>query len=136
MHDGRDVISGISSFSTLSGKKTYSDSRTDPGTTVHHGDPQQSDQRHNARGHTANGGPAPDPSRAISDDVFDENRAGLDHLNFSVASLEELEAALRLFDEHQVPHGYITDLGPDLGLYVLALRDPDNIQLELTALYG
>jgi catechol-2,3-dioxygenase len=30
----------------------------------------------------------------------------------------------------------IKDLGPGLGIYVLAFRDPDNIQLELTAPYG
>jgi glyoxylase I family protein len=35
-----------------------------------------------------------------------------------------------------VSHGEIKDLGPGMGLYVLALRDPDNIQLELTAPYG
>jgi glyoxylase I family protein len=81
-------------------------------------------------------GPAPDPSRAISDDRFDENRVGLDHLSLSVASLEELEAAVRLFDENDVPHGEIMDLGPDVGLYELAFRDPDNIQLALTAPYG
>jgi hypothetical protein len=35
-----------------------------------------------------------------------------------------------------VPHGEITDLGDVFGLYILAFRDPDNIQLELTAAYG
>ena len=29
----------------------------------------------------------------------------------------------------------IKDPGPDFGIYVLAFRDPDNIQLELTAPY-
>ena len=38
-------------------------------------------------------GPAPDESRAIADDRFDENRVGLDHISFSVASLSELEGA-------------------------------------------
>lgn len=28
------------------------------------------------------------------------------------------------------------DLGPGLGIYVLAFRDPDNVQLELTAPYS
>jgi hypothetical protein len=27
-------------------------------------------------------------------------------------------------------------LGDAFGLYILAIRDPDNIQLELTAAYG
>jgi glyoxylase I family protein len=61
---------------------------------------------------------------------------GLDHLSFSVVSRQELEQALHLFDDHDVPHGEIKDLGTDLGLYVLAFRDPDNIQLELTAPYS
>ena len=78
-------------------------------------------------------GTAPDPSRAVPGDRFDENRAGLDHLSFSASSRGELERAVRLFDEHGVSHGEIKDLGEALGLCVLAFRDPDNIQLELTA---
>jgi catechol 2,3-dioxygenase-like lactoylglutathione lyase family enzyme len=78
----------------------------------------------------------PDPQRAIQNDRFDENRVGLDHLSFGVGSRSELEQAVRLFDENDVSHGEIKDLGPDLGIYVLAFRDPDNIQLELTAPYS
>jgi len=81
-------------------------------------------------------GPAPDPDRAISGDRFDENRVGLDHLSFSVGSRDEFEQAVRIFDERGIPHGEITDLGPDFGIYILAFRDPDNIQLELTAPYS
>ena len=81
-------------------------------------------------------GPSPDPSRTPSADRFDEARVGLDHLSFSVASCEELERAMRLLDERGVPHGEITDLGEAFGMHILAFRDPDNIQLELTALYG
>jgi glyoxylase I family protein len=81
-------------------------------------------------------GPSPDPSRAPGDDRFDEARVGLDHLSFGVASRDELERARRLLDERGVPHGEITDLGDAFGMYILAFRDPDNIQLELTALYG
>ncbi len=80
-------------------------------------------------------GPSPDPSRAIKGDRFDENRIGLDHLSFGVASREDLEQAVRVLDKHGVPHGEIKDLGPAFGLYVVAFRDPDNIQLELTAPY-
>jgi len=65
-------------------------------------------------------------------DRFDENRVGLDHLSFNVASKEELEAAVRLFDEGGVSHGPITPL-PGFGIYVLPFRDPDNIAVELTA---
>jgi glyoxylase I family protein len=80
--------------------------------------------------------PSPDPTRAPTNDRFDEARIGLDHLSFSVPSRDELERAKRLLDERGVPHGEITDLGDAAGLYILAFRDPDNIQLELTAAYG
>jgi glyoxylase I family protein len=79
---------------------------------------------------------ASDPGQAIPADRFDENRVGLDHLSLSVGSRNKLEEAIRQFDELGVPHGEIKDLGPDLGIYVLAFRDPDNIQLEFTAPYG
>ena len=73
--------------------------------------------------------PAPDVTRAIKDDRFDENRVGLnrvglDHLSLNVASLTDL-------DERSIPHGEIKELG-DMGICVLAFRDPDNIQLELS----
>jgi len=74
----------------------------------------------------------PDPARAPSDDIYNENRVGLDHLSFAVPSHADLEAAVKLFDEKGVSHGEIKDLG-GMGIYVLAFRDPDNIQLELTA---
>lgn len=63
-------------------------------------------------------------------DRFSENRVGLDHLSFSVGSLTELEAAAAYFDAEGVVRGEIHDLGD---IYVMAFRDPDNIQLELTA---
>ncbi len=81
-------------------------------------------------------GASPDPHRAPAADRFDEARVGLDHLSFQVASRNDLEQAARHFDERGVPRGDITDLGDAFGLYVLAFRDPDNIQLELTAAYG
>lgn len=78
--------------------------------------------------------PPPDSSQAIPNDAFSESRVGLDHLSFTVASRSDLEAAVRLFDENGVPHGTINDLGEyGLPIYVLSFRDPDNIQLELTA---
>ncbi len=70
-----------------------------------------------------------DPSQAIQNDRFNENRLGLDHLSFSVSTRQELEDAVRLFDAQGVSHGAIEDAG----VYMLAFRDPDNIQLELTA---
>lgn len=80
-------------------------------------------------------GPAPDPRRAGHTDRFDENRIGLDHLSFGVSSRIELEDAARELAARGVPHGEITDLGAAFGLFILAFRDPDNIQLELTAPY-
>jgi glyoxylase I family protein len=65
-------------------------------------------------------------------DRFDEDRVGLDHLSFSVGSRDELAEAARLLDEHGIAHGPITDL-PSFGIDILEFRDPDNIQLELTA---
>jgi glyoxylase I family protein len=76
--------------------------------------------------------PPSDPAQAIQGDRFNENRLGLDHLSFSVASRADLEDAARLLDEHGIGHGEVTDLD-GLGISILALRDPDNIQIELTA---
>jgi glyoxylase I family protein len=74
-------------------------------------------------------GPRP---MAPSGDCFDPDRVGLDHLSFSVASHDDLEQAMRLFDERGVPHGEITSL-PSFGIDVLPFGDPDGVQLELTA---
>ena len=78
-------------------------------------------------------GPHHDPSRAIRGDRFDENRIGLDHLSFGVAGRADLEHAVRILDKRGTPHSEIRDLGPAFGLYILIFRDPDNIQLELSA---
>jgi len=69
---------------------------------------------------------------APSGDRFSPDRVGLDHVSFGVASHEELEHAVRLFDEHGVRHGMITSL-PSFGIEVLSFEDPDGVQLELTA---
>lgn len=74
--------------------------------------------------------------KVSSDDRFDENRVGLDHLSFTVDSKAVLEQAIEIFDEHDIPHEEISDLGSDFGIYILVFRDPDNFQLELTAPYG
>ena len=72
------------------------------------------------------------PQHVASRDRFDELRCGIDHLSFGVESRAALEQAVQLLDERGIPHGEIRELGP-FGIYVLAFRDPDNIQLELTA---
>jgi catechol 2,3-dioxygenase-like lactoylglutathione lyase family enzyme len=69
---------------------------------------------------------------AAAGDRFDPDRVGLDHLSFGVAGREDLDQAVRLFDEHGVTHGGITRL-PSFGIDVLSFEDPDGIQLELTA---
>jgi catechol 2,3-dioxygenase-like lactoylglutathione lyase family enzyme len=69
---------------------------------------------------------------APAGDRFDEDRVGLDHLSFSVASPQDLESAAAVLDDQGVPHGEIIELS-SFGIYILAFRDPDNIQLELTA---
>lgn len=76
--------------------------------------------------------PAPDPANAPKDDRFDENRVGLDHLCLSVESLADLAKAMAILNERGVLHGEIEDLG-DMGICVLTFRDPDNIQIELSA---
>ncbi len=81
-------------------------------------------------------GIGPAPVQASAGDRFDENRVGLDHLSFSVGDRQQLEAAVQTFDEHGVPHGEIKDLGEAFQMFILAFRDPDNIQLELSAPYS
>lgn len=68
-------------------------------------------------------------------DRFEENRVGLDHLSFGVGSRAEIEQAIHLLDEQGIPHGTIKDL-PAFGICVMEFRDPDHIQLELTAPAG
>jgi catechol 2,3-dioxygenase-like lactoylglutathione lyase family enzyme len=79
--------------------------------------------------------PPPNPKQAIKNDRFSENRVGLDHLSFSVSSREDFDTAKRAFDERGVAYGEVDEY-PDLGICTLAFRDPDNIQVELTAPYG
>ncbi len=64
------------------------------------------------------------------DDVFQELRAGLDHVAFGCASRDELEGWVGRLDELGVAHGEIVDAPFGSGL---AFRDPDNIQLEFFA---
>jgi hypothetical protein len=49
-----------------------------------------------------------------------------------VASRDELDRAVTLFDQKGIPHGEIKPLA-GFGIFVLPFRDPDNIQIELTA---
>ena len=42
---------------------------------------------------------------------------------------------MKVLDKHGVQHSEIRDLGEAFGIYILVFRDPDNIQLELSAPY-
>lgn len=77
-------------------------------------------------------GPFPFPSRAIKGDRFDENRIGLDHMSFAVPSRKALDDAVGVLDAHGVAHSEVKDLEA-FGIAILVFRDPDNVQLELTA---
>jgi glyoxylase I family protein len=79
--------------------------------------------------------PPPDPAPAIPADQFSENRIGLDHLSLGVGSMAELEAACAALDAANVSRGEIKPL-EGFGIAILAFRDPDNIQVELTAPLG
>lgn len=61
---------------------------------------------------------------------FSEFRTGLDHLSFAVPSRDDLERWVARFDELGIPHGGVTET--PIGALV-AVRDPDNIQVELWA---
>ncbi|MFN2124979.1 MAG: VOC family protein [Candidatus Promineifilaceae bacterium] len=80
-------------------------------------------------------GPAYSPEKTAAGDRFSEFRVGLDHLSLSVENLAALQEAAAYFDDQGIPRGEIKDLGEGFGIYVMAFRDPDNIQLELTAPY-
>lgn len=65
--------------------------------------------------------------------LFDERRPGLDHLTFSVPNRESLlEWSARLI-QHGVTFSPITEEQSAPGTEVIALRDPDGIQLVLWA---
>ncbi|GIF16971.1 VOC family protein [Actinoplanes teichomyceticus] len=70
---------------------------------------------------------------APHDDRFDEDRVGLDHLSFAVATRAELDAACRTLQAHGVAHGDVKDIGHG---FILEFRDPDGIALELSAPAG
>jgi catechol 2,3-dioxygenase-like lactoylglutathione lyase family enzyme len=77
-------------------------------------------------------GLGPAPEHVIAGDRFDENRIGLDHVSFNVASMADMEAAASLLDAQGVSRGEINRLEA-FGIAVMAFRDPDNIQVEITA---
>lgn len=67
---------------------------------------------------------------APAGDTFSENRTGLDHVAFSLASRADLDAAATRLDGLGVAHEGVKDIG---GGFILEFRDPDGIALELMA---
>jgi glyoxylase I family protein len=65
--------------------------------------------------------------------AFDERRVGLDHLALQVRDYATLEAWASHLDARGVQHSGIQDAEGKTGGPCIVLRDPDNIQLELTA---
>lgn len=68
--------------------------------------------------------------RPVGTEQFHENRTGLDHVCFAVASHGDLVDAAALLDRRGVIHGGIKDIGAG---HILEFRDPDGIALELFA---
>lgn len=64
-----------------------------------------------------------------TDDKFDENRVGLDHVAFGVDSIEELKKAEKKLGELGSKTAGIETCQYS-GLPYICFRDPDNIQVE------
>jgi glyoxylase I family protein len=67
--------------------------------------------------------------QGLVDDLFDENRIGLDHIGFSVASHQQLNQLLTVLQELNIPTVGI-EYDPDGKSDYICFRDPDNIQVE------
>ena len=67
---------------------------------------------------------------ASESDELSEDRVGLDHVSFAVASINALRDAAATLDSLGVEHEQIKDLGR---MAILEFRDPDGVALELTA---
>lgn len=65
--------------------------------------------------------------------LFDARRPGLDHLTFSVPTVDSLKEWTDRLAEHGVTFSPITEEPTAPGSEVIALRDPDGIQLVLWA---
>ncbi|WP_433195486.1 VOC family protein [Nocardia sp. CA-107356] len=69
---------------------------------------------------------------AAPTDRFDSERVGLDHLSFSVSSVDDLTRTETRLSEAGIEHGEIIRLEA-FGIAILSFSDPDGIHLELTA---
>lgn len=70
---------------------------------------------------------------AVAPDSFDSTRVGLDHVSLTVGSLDDLRGAADRLTSSGIAHGEIKEL-TEQGMAILSLQDPDDINLELTAL--
>lgn len=68
-------------------------------------------------------------SEAIEGDRFDERRVGLDHISWTVTDRATLDALAERMLAAGVNTKGVEVFAPS-GNYYVALRDPDNIQLE------
>jgi glyoxylase I family protein len=68
--------------------------------------------------------------------AFDEQRTGLDHMAFAVASRTDLEAWARWLDSQGVENSGVVDASDPMPYSVVVFRDPDHIQLELFYMAG
>ena len=64
--------------------------------------------------------------------LFDERRTGLDHVALGVAVRSDLDSWVTHLDALGVEHSGINDIADPFPFATLIVRDPDNIQLELT----
>ncbi|WP_081879946.1 VOC family protein [Nocardia sp. NRRL WC-3656] len=69
---------------------------------------------------------------ADRDDHFDSERVGLDHVSFTVDTIDDLHAIVQKLDEARIQRGDVTELD-QFGIVILSFNDPDGIHLEVTA---
>ena len=67
-----------------------------------------------------------------ADVAFDERRPGLDHLEFIVPTVDEVQLWANRLDELGIEHSGVKAFDYTAGVMV-TFRDPDNIQLEFYA---
>lgn len=73
--------------------------------------------------------------RPVGSTTFDSEHTGLDHVSFAVNSRADLERAAAALDGAGVTHGEVRDM-PGARIAILSFQDPDDINVELTAVLG
>ena len=69
-----------------------------------------------------------DHDQKLTSERFSEFNVGMDHVAFELGALADFQEAVIFLEQEKIPHGEIEQLSN--GSYILAFRDPDNIQLE------